>query len=62
MLEESALRRGRARRDTTEEGDEDGERSSAGNPVVKLVRMALACEYGRKPIRRGDITERGMLF
>jgi melanoma-associated antigen len=26
--------------------------------VKKLVRLALACEYNRRPIRRGDITEK----
>ena len=64
MMEESTLR-ARRRRGTTEEEEEDEDEdggAGSSNPVAKLVRMALACEYGRKPIRRGDITEKGMLL
>lgn len=32
--------------------------SSVDQMVKKLVRLALACEYQRKPIRRADITEK----
>ncbi|MCJ1426483.1 hypothetical protein MMC29_004386 [Sticta canariensis] len=50
---------------------EDGEDSNAldgdtrvgggshGQMVKKLVRLALACEYSRQPIRRADITSKG---
>ena len=28
--------------------------------MKKLVRLALACEYARQPIRRTDITAKGL--
>lgn len=44
-------------------GHADGAGAAAGDgslaPLVKkMVRLALACEYQRRPIRRTDISER----
>ncbi|EMD00767.1 hypothetical protein BAUCODRAFT_29131 [Baudoinia panamericana UAMH 10762] len=42
-------------------GDDDGAMQSSDSldtMVKKLVRLALACEYQRKPIRRQDISEK----
>ncbi|KAM3415559.1 hypothetical protein BST61_g9080 [Cercospora zeina] len=55
------------RRRTQGRGDEDdvfagdhGHTQNASNDEMakKLVRLALACEYGRRPIRRQDINEK----
>ena len=46
-------------------GEEDGAtqaRTSQDQMVKKLVRLALASEYSRRPIKREDITKKGMLF
>ncbi|KAF3921091.1 hypothetical protein AA313_de0207016 [Arthrobotrys entomopaga] len=64
----------RRRRDSDEDSEEDGEEEGEGDgeqeeeeeerggkgvsPVSKLVRLALAMEYQKKPIRRQDITEK----
>ena len=59
---EPAQQRRRLSRD-----DEEGYGSSTSNQerndpqeqmVKKLVRLALACEYNRRPIRRSDISEK----
>ncbi|KAK4548650.1 hypothetical protein LTR36_009561 [Oleoguttula mirabilis] len=48
--------------DDTAFGGDDGIHahgdSSLDQMVKKLVRLALACEYQRRPIRRGDISEK----
>jgi len=36
--------------------------SSHGQMVKKLVRLALASEYSRQPIRRTDITAKGICW
>ncbi|KAI4165355.1 MAG: hypothetical protein LQ342_001223 [Letrouitia transgressa] len=41
------------------DGETQGEGSSREQMVKKLVRLALACEYSRQPIRRADITAKG---
>ncbi|KAL9608031.1 MAG: hypothetical protein Q9167_007110 [Letrouitia subvulpina] len=43
------------------DGETQGEGSSREQMVKKLVRLALACEYSRQPIRRADITAKGQL-
>lgn len=47
-----------------EAGDEmeaDGDEADSQDQVVKkLVRYALACEYQRMPIKRANITEKGV--
>ena len=46
--------------------DADGDAEAGADPrgnsglVMKLVRYALACEFGRVPIRREGIREKGM--
>ncbi|KAI4208922.1 MAG: hypothetical protein LQ351_008095 [Letrouitia transgressa] len=42
------------------DGETQGEGSSREQMVKKLVRLALACEYSRQPIRRADITAKVM--
>ncbi|KAL8820418.1 MAG: hypothetical protein Q9191_007523 [Dirinaria sp. TL-2023a] len=42
--------------------DEDNGGSSQEQMVKKLVRLALASEYSRVPIRRGDIAQKGALW
>ena len=40
----------------------DGETQGSSQQMVKkLVRLALACEYTRQPIRRADITTKGIV-
>ena len=39
--------------------DSPGKWSNHEQMVKKLVRMALACEYSRQPIRRADIAAKG---
>lgn len=45
--------------DTTLDGDTQDGVSSSHQMVKKLVRLALASEYARQPIRRTDITAKG---
>ncbi|MCJ1468399.1 hypothetical protein MMC07_007027 [Pseudocyphellaria aurata] len=40
------------------DGNTQGGASSHGQMVKKLVRLALACEYSRQPIRRAEITSK----
>ncbi|EWC43445.1 hypothetical protein DRE_07586 [Drechslerella stenobrocha 248] len=50
---------GMAQAQDEDEEQEDAEAMKRGvNPVGRLVRLALAHEYQRKPIRRQDITEK----
>ena len=47
------------------DGEADGDTQEGGSHdqmVKKLVRLALASEYSRQPIRRTDITAKGALF
>lgn len=41
------------------DGETQGAGSSHEQMVKKLVRLALASEYSRQPIRRADITTKG---
>ncbi|KAI4252739.1 MAG: hypothetical protein LQ352_004095 [Teloschistes flavicans] len=43
------------------DGDTQGAGSNYDQMVKKLVRLALASEYSRQPIRRADITAKGTL-
>jgi hypothetical protein len=41
----------------------DGDEADSQDQVVKkLVRYALACEYQRMPIKRANITEKGLYY
>ncbi len=47
------------------DGEADGDTQGGGSHdqmVKKLVRLALASEYSRQPIRRTDITAKGSFF
>lgn len=48
--------------DDDPDGDITGGADSQGQMVKKLVRMALASEYSRNPIRRQDITAKGISY
>jgi hypothetical protein len=41
------------------DGTESQQAASTEQMVGKLVRLALACEYSRQPIRRADIVTKG---
>ncbi|KAL6713307.1 hypothetical protein ACLMJK_008772 [Lecanora helva] len=47
--------------EVVDEEDNEGTQNSSnhGQMVKKLVRLALASEYSRQPIRRTDITAKG---
>lgn len=48
--------------DDDPDGDITGGGDSQGQMVKKLVRLALASEYSRNPIRRQDITAKGLSY